>query len=69
MDLTLKYEHRTLNLHAANHFKIDFLTINWKPPDPFHPCQHIKGLWARAIYTPVQGQPYVGEVVSIELEK
>jgi tetratricopeptide (TPR) repeat protein len=67
MDLTLKMPRRTLVFHSANYFKVEFLTLKWKPPDPFHPCEHIKGLASRVVYVPVQGQPFAGELISVEL--
>jgi len=69
MDLTLNFGNCPLSLRVTNHFKVDYLTKNWKPPDPFHPCQHIKGQWARGVYTVVQGKPHAGEIVSLELER
>ena len=68
MDLTLKDNYgRTPVLHSENYFKVDFLTLHWNPPDPFHPCEHINGRLVRVVYTPVDGKPYAGEVISVEI--
>lgn len=70
LTLTLKVRnHREIILHAANYFKTTFLTVHWTPPDPFNPCRDIKGMWARIVYTPVQGESFAGEIVSIDIEE
>lgn len=69
MDLILDFGSRKLALHANNYFKVRFLSTDWKPPNPFNPCQHIQGMWARAVFRVVQGKPFAGEIISLQLEK
>ena len=69
MILTLGIGGHSMNLHATNYFKVDYLTTAWKPPAGFNPCKHLKDLSALISYTLVQGRPYDGEIVSIEVRK
>lgn len=65
MKLTLALPAYQLELRATNHHRIEFLTAGWASPQPFDPCQHLKGLKARVTYT--VGEPRAGEIVSIEI--
>jgi tetratricopeptide (TPR) repeat protein len=57
----------SLELRSPNYHHIDFLAQGWTPPDPFLPCEHIKGMKAKVVYT--AGGSDAGEIVSIELRK
>ena len=46
-----------------------FFSLNWKPPDNFHPCQHLAGLNLKVTYNPAAGKPYIGEVISVEVRQ
>jgi tetratricopeptide (TPR) repeat protein len=55
-------------LHAADFNKIEFLANPaWRRPDSFRPCVHLNGLQAEVKYVAVEGKPYEGEIVSIEI--
>ncbi len=60
---------KLVTLHADNYFKIDYLSLGWKPPDNFQPCQHLAGLILKVTYNPVDGKPYIGEILSIEVQQ
>lgn len=67
--LTLVDGKQTIVFHADNYLKINFITVYWKPPDPFNPCRDINGKWARVEYKPVRGQPFAGEIISLDIEE
>lgn len=69
LELTLNLGAMVIRLHAANFSKVDYLTTTWKPPANFNPCAHLNGRSAQVSYTLVQGQPYDGEIVSVEIRK
>jgi tetratricopeptide (TPR) repeat protein len=69
MELTLSLGAVSMRLHAANMFKVGYLTVGWTPPDHFDPCVHLKGLSVQATYHLAYGQPYDAEIVSIEVKK
>ncbi|MBI3484066.1 MAG: DUF1570 domain-containing protein [Acidobacteria bacterium] len=58
-----------VTLHADNYFKIEFYSINWKPPDDFQPCRDLSGLTLKVTYNAVVGKPYIGEVLQVEVKK
>jgi Tfp pilus assembly protein PilF len=69
LELTLQGTVSKLRLHASNHFKMEFVTTSWKPPDPFSPCQHLQGREAAISYRSFEGSAYDGEIVSVEVRK
>lgn len=69
MEVSLTVGGLTMRLHAANYFKVEYLTAVWKPPANFDPCKHLKDLKAQVTYTLTPGQPYDGEIVSIEVRR
>ncbi|MBI1749832.1 MAG: tetratricopeptide repeat protein [Acidobacteria bacterium] len=69
IDLTLGTGSAAMLLHADNYFKIEFYSTNWRPPDNFQPCQHLGGLAVKVAYNAVQGKPYVGEILAIEVKR
>jgi len=70
MELTLTMGALSLRLRAADALKVEYLASSaWRPPANFNPCKHLKDLTAQVSYTLAQGQPYDGEIVSIEVQR
>ncbi len=69
MFIALTTSDKSVTLHADNYFKIDYLSLGWKPPDDFQPCLHLSGLTVKVTYNPVEGKPYIGEILSIEVQQ
>ena len=69
MEVSLTVGGLTMRLHAADALKVDYLTTSWKPPANFNPCKHLKDLTAQVTYRLTPGQPYDGEIVSIEVRR
>jgi len=57
-----------VKLHAANYFKVEYLTTSWEPPKNFNPCVHLKGRSADFTYSLAVGKPYDAEVISIAVK-
>jgi tetratricopeptide (TPR) repeat protein len=67
MDLTLEYLGDSFVLHSENYFKVEYLTVRWKAPANFDPCQHLKGRQVKVEYYVAVGKPFAGELVSLEV--
>lgn len=69
IDLEVEIGGKTIRFHGNNYYKIEFFSLNWKPPDDFQPCEHIAGLNAKVTYNAVEGMLYAGEIISVEIRK
>lgn len=69
MDLALEANGRTVELHTDNYFKVQFSALNFTPAGQLEPCTQIKGMSAHISFYDVKGQPYTGEIISIQLRK
>ena len=69
MDLTLDLPGRRLKLRANNYFKIQFLTLGVKVPEPFQPCRHLQGRRARIVYLIDPKFVGTGEISLVEVRQ
>ncbi len=66
--MSLTTSDKSVLLHSANYFKIEFYSTGWKPPEDFQPCLHLNGLTVKVTYDPAEGKSYVGEIVLVEVK-
>lgn len=69
MDVRIDIGAYWLQLHSSDYFNMGLLTAGWKPPEDFDPCKHLKGRRAVIIYRAVEGKPYAGEILAIQIQK
>lgn len=69
MDLTFDTGGRTVALHSSNYFKVEYSALNFKPSAELEPCSQIQGMKARIAYYQINGQPYTGEIIAVQLRK
>jgi tetratricopeptide (TPR) repeat protein len=69
LDLLVEHGKQMTKLHTENYFKVEFWAVNWQPPENFQPCDQLAGLRVKVIYRVTQGQPYAGEILTIEVKK
>jgi tetratricopeptide (TPR) repeat protein len=69
MDLKIEVAAYRLALHSGNYFAVGLQTAGWSPPDNFNPCVHLRGRRAVVLYTALEGKPYAGEILSIEIRQ
>lgn len=66
MTLTLTLSESTLHLRAANRTHVGYYSAITKAAT-FNPCTELRGQRAQVVYRPVQGRPYAGEILAVEL--
>ncbi len=69
LDLRLATSRQTVRLHSEDYFKVQFGAANFTPTGELHPCTELQGTRARVFFWHVQGAPYDGEIISVELRK
>lgn len=69
MELHLDLGAYDLRLRASDYFLMGFHTRGWALPEDFEPCRHLKGRRAMIIYRAVEGKPYAGEILAVELRR
>jgi tetratricopeptide (TPR) repeat protein len=69
IDIEIAASAKPVILHSNNYYKIEFYSINWKPPEDFQPCEHLTGLNVKVNYNAVDGKTFAGEIVKIEVRQ
>ena len=64
----VKSSTESIVLHSRNYRNIEFYSLNWTAPDNFDPCTQLNGLTVKIQYSVVSGKPYVGEIITLEVE-
>ena len=69
LDLTVDSAGKSLALHAANYYKIQFSALNFKPSADLNPCKDLEGRPAKVEYLESADKSGTARVLSIELHK
>lgn len=68
MDLDVVAGTKTITMHAANYYKIDFTALGFTPDSELKPCTDLEGVHAKVEYIE-SSAPKVNGLVTIELQK
>ncbi len=69
MDLTVESNGKSLALHSANMYKVNFTALDFKPAADLDPCKDLQDRAAKVEYEESANAGVTGRVVAIELRK
>jgi hypothetical protein len=68
LKLNVQSKTATLQLRAANYYKVEYSTLNYKPEGDLNPCHDLEGMKAKVTY--YEGQSGAdGIIAAIQLSK
>lgn len=69
IDLTVDANGKLVAFHAANYYKIQFSTLNFKPSGDLNPCKDLEGRPAKVEYVESATASVAPKVLAVELHK
>jgi tetratricopeptide (TPR) repeat protein len=69
IDLIVATNGKTMTMHGANYYNIEFTTLGFTPSGPLSPCNDLEGRPAKVEYVESSAKPGIAYVIAIELRK